>query len=307
MLLAALMALPLPATLHAQSASQLPSLGDSASDDLGVGEEKRLGEQIMREVRRDPQYLDDPMLLAYVQSLWQPLVDTARRTGQIGADTGLAFGWEVFLVRDRSVNAFALPGGHVGVHLGLVAMTTSADELASVLAHELSHVTQRHIARSIGSSKRVGMVGLAAILLGVLAASRTGSADAAQAAVIGGQAAIVQGQLNFSREAGHRLGSRRCRKARSSDSSPRPCPFRSCQGRPMRGGMLIIPVGTGDATGSVGGLQLAIEVVGAGQMLLHGEGGIVGVAGLDGVGDARVLAQREQLEARRAHQRQVEM
>ncbi|MEO7246186.1 MAG: M48 family metalloprotease, partial [Rubrivivax sp.] len=196
------MALPAPGALWAQASvgSTLPSLGDSASDDFSVGEEKRVGEQIMREVVRDPQYLDDPVLLAYVQSLWQPLVTSARQLGQIGADTSTAFSWDVFLVRDGSVNAFALPGGHVGVHLGLIAMTTSADELASVLAHELSHVSQRHIARSIGSAKRIGMVGLAAMLLGVLVASRAGSADAAQAAVVGGQAALAQGQLNFSRD-----------------------------------------------------------------------------------------------------------
>ena len=103
-------------------------------------------------------------------------------------------------MRDRSVNAFALPGGYVGVHLGLIAMTGTRDELASVLAHELSHVTQRHIARGIANSKRQSLIGLAAMILGVLAASRAGSADGANAAIVGGQAAAIQGQLNFSRD-----------------------------------------------------------------------------------------------------------
>jgi Putative Zn-dependent protease, contains TPR repeats len=198
--LAALPAAAPRAQTSPSSPSALPALGDSVSGEFSVDTERRLGEQIMREVRRDPAYLDDALLLDYVQSLWQPLVGSARRRGEIGADTANAFGWEVFLVLDRSVNAFALPGGHVGVHLGLIAMTASRDELAAVLAHELSHVTQRHIARSISSSSRQSMVGMAAMILGVLAASRTGNAAVAQAAVVGGQAAMVQGQLNYSRD-----------------------------------------------------------------------------------------------------------
>ena len=178
----------------------LPALGDSASDDLDIGDERRLGEQIMRDIRRDPAFLDDPVLQNYVQGLWQPLVASGRQLGHIGPDLERAYPWELFLVRDASVNAFALPGGHVGVHLGLIAMTTHADELASVMAHELVHVTQRHIARSIGSGKRGSMVSVAAMMLGLLLASRAGSADAAQAAVLGGQAAMIQGQLNFSRD-----------------------------------------------------------------------------------------------------------
>jgi predicted Zn-dependent protease len=196
----ALAALPAAAPRAQPSSSSLPALGDSVSGEFSVDAERRLGEQIMREIRRDPAYLDDPLLLDYLQSLWQPLVGAARRRGEIGADTAGAFAWEVFLVLDRSVNAFALPGGHVGVHLGLIAMTVSRDELAAVLAHELSHVTQRHIARSISSSSRQSMVGMAAMILGVLAAGRTGNAAMAQAAVVGGQAAMVQGQLNYSRD-----------------------------------------------------------------------------------------------------------
>ncbi len=179
---------------------RLPSLGESASDDFSLSQEKRIGEQIMREIRRDPDYLDDAPLLDYLQSIWQPLVATARRRGDIGADTAQLFPFEAFLVRDRTVNAFALPGGYVGVHLGLIALTATPDELASVLAHELSHVTQRHIARSVASSSRNATLGLAAMLLGLLAASRAHSGDAAQAAIVGGQAAMAQGQLNFSRD-----------------------------------------------------------------------------------------------------------
>ena len=195
--IAALLALQGPLAL---AQVRLPALGESASDDLNAGAERRLGEQIMRDVWRDPAYLDDPMLLDYVQSLWRPLVAAARAQGHIGGEIDDVFAWQIFLVRDPSVNAFALPGGYVGVHLGLIAITSTRDELASVIAHELSHVTQRHLARSIGASQRTSIVSLAAMFLGVLAASRTGSADMAQAAVVGGQAAMVQGQLSFSRD-----------------------------------------------------------------------------------------------------------
>ena len=192
--------LPLQAQGTPPSTVRLPSLGESASDEFNLSQEKRIGEQIMREIRRDPAYLDDPELLDYAQSLWLPLVQAARRNGNIGVDTERLFPYELFLVRDRSVNAFALPGGFVGLHLGLMAITATPDELASVLGHELSHITQRHIARSIAASSRASSLSLAAMLLGLLVASRTSSPDAAQAAIAGGQAAMVQAQLNFSRD-----------------------------------------------------------------------------------------------------------
>ncbi|MFT3954079.1 MAG: M48 family metalloprotease [Piscinibacter sp.] len=186
------------APLRAQN--NLPALGDAATEDFGVATERRVGEQIMREIRRDPDYLDDPLLLEYLQSLWSPLVAQSRREGHITPDIDGRFAWEAFLVRDRSVNAFALPGGYIGVHLGLIAITSTRDELASVLAHELTHVTQRHIARGISNSKKQSLIGLAAMIIGVIAASRAGSVDAANAAIAGSQAASIQGQLNFSRD-----------------------------------------------------------------------------------------------------------
>jgi predicted Zn-dependent protease len=192
---ALLLSRPLP--LHAQV--NLPALGDAVSEGFGVGEERKLGDQIMREIRRDPDYLDDPVVLEYLQNIWQALLAAARKRGDIGSEASERFAWEAFLVRDRSVNAFALPGGYVGVHLGLMAATATPDELASVLAHEMSHVTQRHIARSIANSQRQSMVGLAAIILGALAASRS-TGSAANAIFVGGQAAAAQGQLNFSRD-----------------------------------------------------------------------------------------------------------
>ncbi len=184
----------------ASAESTLPALGDTDSADFTVATERKLGDEIMREIHADPDYSDDPLLLEYLQTVWQPLVAASRSLGNITADIDQRFAWQPFLVRDPSVNAFALPGGFVGVHLGLIAMTTTRDELASVLAHEMSHVSQRHIARSISGDSKRSLVSLAALVVGLLAASRSNSPDAMNAVVAGTQAAALQGQLNFSRD-----------------------------------------------------------------------------------------------------------
>jgi len=184
----------------ARAQGKLPALGDTDSADFSIGTERKIGDEVMREIRVDPDYLDDPLLLEYVESVWQPLVAAGRSLGNITADIDQRFAWEPFLVRDASVNAFALPGGFVGVHLGLIAITATRDELASVLAHEMSHITQRHIARSISGDSKRSLVSLAALVVGLLAASRSRSPDAINAVVAGTQAGAIQGQLNFSRE-----------------------------------------------------------------------------------------------------------
>jgi beta-barrel assembly-enhancing protease len=176
----------------------LPALGDTVSADFSPAAERQLGERIMQVIRRDPAYLDDLVLQDYLLSLWRPLLSAARSRGDLSAELSDRFAWDAFLVRDRSVNAFALPGGYVGVHLGLIGMTSTGDELASVLAHELAHVTQRHIARSLNQQRQQSMLAIASMILGVMAASR--SPDAASALITGGQAAALQGQLNFSRD-----------------------------------------------------------------------------------------------------------
>jgi predicted Zn-dependent protease len=164
------------APVAAQNA--LPALGDTDSAEFTLGMEKKLGDEIMRAIHADPDYIDDPLLLEYLVTIWQPLVVASRSLGNITADIDQRFAWQPFLVRDPSVNAFALPGGYVGVHLGLMAITATRDELASVLAHEMSHVSQRHIARSISGDSKRSLVGLAALVLGMLAAARSNSPDA---------------------------------------------------------------------------------------------------------------------------------
>ncbi len=195
------MCLPVMPAQAQINASRLPNLGDGAEVPLGV--ERRLGENIAREIYRDPDYLDDPVLGDYLQSIWQPLLASARQRGELTPELEQQFAWDVALIRERSINAFALPGGYLGVHLGLISAVSSADELASVLAHELSHVTQRHIARMIAQQGRQGPLVMGAMILGMLAASRSPTASgmsAANAVMVGGQAAAIQSQLNFSRD-----------------------------------------------------------------------------------------------------------
>jgi predicted Zn-dependent protease len=181
---------------QAPAHAQLPSLGDGS--DMTLAAERKLGERIVRDIYRDPQYIEDALLSEYVGDIWAPLMAAARARGEITPELEERFAWEILLIRDRSVNAFALPGGFMGVHLGLIAVVTSRDELASVLAHEMSHVTQRHIARMFAQQGRQMPWLIGAMILGALAASK--SPDAAQAAIVGGQALAVQNQLTFSRD-----------------------------------------------------------------------------------------------------------
>jgi predicted Zn-dependent protease len=174
----------------------LPLLGDGS--DMTSNAERRLGDRIARELYRDPDYIDDPVLGDYVQGIWQPLLAAARLGGYLSDELDERFAWQVLLGRDRTVNAFALPGGYLGVNLGLLAVVSNRDELASVLGHELSHVTQRHIARLMSKNNQQTPWMIGAMILGALAASK--SADAGNAVIVGGQALAAQNQLNFSRD-----------------------------------------------------------------------------------------------------------
>jgi predicted Zn-dependent protease len=176
--------------------AQLPQLGDGS--EMSSSAERALGERIARELYRDPDYIDDPVLVEYVQGIWQPLLAAARARGELVPEIDDRFAWTVLLGKDRTVNAFALPGGWLGLHLGLVSVTANRDELASVLAHELSHVTQRHISRLMTQQKQQAPWMIAAMILGAAAASK--NPQAAGAVLSGTTALAMQQQLNFSRD-----------------------------------------------------------------------------------------------------------
>ncbi len=175
-------------------ANDLPTLGEAAADDLSPANERRLGESIMRQVVRDPQYLADPDATEYVNALGYQLV---------AASPARHIDFNFFVIRDPMINAFALPGGFIGLHTGLVLTAQSESELAAVVAHEIGHVEQRHIARMLARQKDATAIAIGALLLALLAArsNSSSSGDLTQAAILGGQAAAIQQQLNFSREA----------------------------------------------------------------------------------------------------------
>ncbi|MET0311971.1 MAG: M48 family metalloprotease, partial [Burkholderiaceae bacterium] len=159
--------------------AQLPGMGDGG--EMTAAAERRLGDQIARELFRDPDYIDDPVIGDYVQGIWQRLMAGARLRGELTPELDERFAWMVLVGRDRSINAFALPGGYLGLHLGLVAVTDSADELATVLGHELSHVTQRHIARMLTKQSKQMPLMLAGMILGMIAAAKSNNSDAGRA------------------------------------------------------------------------------------------------------------------------------
>ena len=194
---AMLLCIALASTQGGQTQSgPLPNLGDGA--DMTPAVERRLGDRIARELYRDPDYIDDPVIMQYVDGIWQSLLAASRLRGELPTQLDDAYAWQILLGRDRTVNAFALPGGYMGLHLGLIAIVANRDELASVMAHELSHVTQRHISRSMSRQSAQAPWLLGAMILGVLAATK--DPNAGSAVVVGGQAASAQTQLNFSRD-----------------------------------------------------------------------------------------------------------
>ena len=184
------------AVLHAPIGSAqgvvgaLPSLGDAGGAELSVQDERKLGELIMRDYRAFGQINEDPEISAYLNKLGAKIAQAA------GASST---NFEFFLVTDKSINAFALPGGFVGVHTGLVASAQTESELASVLSHEVGHVTQRHIARMFGQQKQTSLVSTAAVIAALLVASS--NPQAAQGLVAAGAGYSIDQQLGFSRDA----------------------------------------------------------------------------------------------------------
>lgn len=172
----------------------LPSLGSTADAELSPSQEHRLGEQLMMQVRSDPTFMTDPEITEYLNHLGYTLVSNAK--------TG-TYSFFFFPIRDKTLNAFALPGGFIAVHTGTIVAARDESELAGVMAHEVSHVAQRHIARMIEGQKGNLALTLGSVLLAILAARAGGNSggQAAAAIAMGSQAAMIQSQLSFSQDA----------------------------------------------------------------------------------------------------------
>ncbi len=188
--LTCLLAVLAMATPRAWAQVSLPDLGDASSSVLSPQTERKLGESVMREIRfSEPSYVDDPEINDYLNALGYKL---------LAALPGARQDFEFFAIRETSINAFALPGGFVGVHTGLLTASDTESEVASVLAHEITHVTQRHIARLFGAQKQMQLPAMVAMAAALLAAKSR--PDLATGAAMAAQGAAIQGQLGYSRD-----------------------------------------------------------------------------------------------------------
>jgi predicted Zn-dependent protease len=188
-----LVALAVCVALLPAQAQVLPDLGDSSEALLSDKQESTIGNRVMREVRIDPAFVDDPEISEYISNLGNRLLSAAdppRRP------------IEFFVVRDDTINAFALIGGHVGMHTGLILLTRNESELAGVVGHEIAHILQRHQTRLYQSQGKYQLASLAALALAIIA-SRGNSSQSSQvteAALTGASAIMIQGQLDYTRE-----------------------------------------------------------------------------------------------------------
>jgi predicted Zn-dependent protease len=204
-----LFAVLLAACLPAAAADALPDLGDASQSVLSLQQERQLGEAIMRQIRMNKQYVNDPELADYINGVGYRLAAASPNAEQ---------SFEFFLIDDPTINAFALPGGFIGVHTGLIVSSQSESELAAVLGHEIAHVTQRHIARLFQQQSRPGW------LAGGCGACTAGGAlnpDLASAALAGAQYATIQ-TSSTSRD-NERSRSHRCPDPGELRIDPMPC------------------------------------------------------------------------------------
>ena len=167
----------------------LPSIGQPADNVLSPAEEERIGQRVVSQLKAQGMILEDPELEAYVSDIgWRLAEHTERPPSD----------FTFFMIDDPSVNAFALPGGYIGINAGLLLETETESELAGVVAHEIAHVTQRHIARQIEATQGLTWVTAAAVLLAIIAGG--GDPSVVQAALTMGMSNLGQQQINFTRQ-----------------------------------------------------------------------------------------------------------
>ena len=184
----------------AQDTGTLPDMGSSAGELLTPAQERAYGGMMVRQLRGYGMVLDDPLLEGYIEALGYRLASRSDQPRQA---------FTFFLMRSRQVNAFATIGGYIGTNAGLILTAEREDEVAAVLAHEIAHVTQRHVLRAVEQAQRDQLPIMLGMLGAILAASQSGSGDGIQAAIAGGMSLMAQRQINYTRSNEHeadRLG-----------------------------------------------------------------------------------------------------
>jgi len=174
-------------TATAAGASELPDLGESARLVVSESQEAQIGRQVMSEIRNEQDFLDDPVINEYLGALGDRLVAASSAPGRH---------IDFFVVKDPIVNAFALPGGHIGINTGLLSVARTESELAGVLSHEIGHVVQNHMARSVMGEKSSMVAALAGLAVAVLA-SHSDNPQISEAALVSSQAYAAQNQLSM--------------------------------------------------------------------------------------------------------------
>ncbi|MEI6458090.1 MAG: M48 family metalloprotease [Pseudomonadota bacterium] len=180
-----------PATATPVPGNELPNIGTPADVIMTPREEYEIGSMITKGLRDNGQILDDLEVSEYIQSVGSTLAARAQE-GTVK--------FTFFVVKDPGINAFALPGGFIFVNAGLILATASESELAGVLAHEVSHVTQRHMARKMQAASRASLASTAAMLASIVLGALSHSSDVGMAGVMASTSAMQQQQLNYSRE-----------------------------------------------------------------------------------------------------------
>lgn len=169
-------------------AAQLPDIGTAGSGTLTPREERQLGQEFMRNIRQRLNLIEDPLANAYIQTLADRLQPKLEESEQ---------NITVFLVDDPTINAFAGPGGYIGVHTGLLLAARHEGELASVLAHEMAHVSQRHLVRAFETSQKMSLSSMGAIIAGIILGNT--NPQLSEAVIASTVAGSAQQQLTFSR------------------------------------------------------------------------------------------------------------
>lgn len=178
-----------PLAVFAQGGyANLPEMGDRATTVLDADTADQIGEMMMKRIQAQGKLSDDPLVNDYIQRLGQNLVSASAASTQP---------FRFFVINERSINAFAMPGGYIGIHSGLLLASHSENELAAVMAHEIAHVTQHHIARSVEKAQQMNLPLTAAVIAAILlGASDPELGNAALAASMG---ASTQMQIDFTR------------------------------------------------------------------------------------------------------------
>lgn len=171
------------------NAMNLPDMGSPSDAVLSKEREAQIGRMVLRQLRDAGSIVEDPLLDQYIQDIGHRLAGHAHEGD---------FDFYFFIVDDGAINAFAMPGGYIGINRGLIEATRNESELAGVLAHEIAHVTQRHISRSIAAGRRTSIVAAATMLAAVILGAAAGG-DAAMGAMAMGQSFAIEQQIAFTR------------------------------------------------------------------------------------------------------------